>query len=475
MFETFRYGSTEMKKLWSIESRNSKWCKLWAIVLDVQLLGAKRREWFAGIDTGKLREVLSVVPGSANTGHELEEVRQMLEETYPDLSMLHFGLTTSDITDNADAMTLLQSAVMVGSRLDELTRQLWAVVGDHEQWECLGYTHLMPAETTTIGYRFATNLLELHEAKRQLWSAILGAPLFKLPSGAVGTGAVLKLFMEEENGGAGWKRALTERMEAMLNELTAPLAKVEGNTIPIPLSLNIAGATGQTTPRYAEQRLLQAFDLIAMALARMHTTLRHMSAQGTFLEPPIGKERKVGSSAMPHKRNPALSENICALARMVHANVGAHWTACAEQVFERTLDDSAVRRIVLPQTCLMLEEMLTKSYFTLVRGRFIREQLRTELLNASVDVLTSRILSALVGVYRGEISRTKIYDTVQELALQHRYQAGLFRSSIEVAFPRLRWFYGEMPELEERLWDVLDTGFAQTDAYLVLEGQMGQI
>jgi adenylosuccinate lyase len=305
-----------------------------------------------------------------------------------------------DIEDNADAQRLRESLDLILARLDTL---LVALAAQIERWAdtpAMAFTHLQPAEPTTLGYRLAqygfdllTDLTEL----RRIRTGIRGKG-FK---GAVGTSASYQeLFSSspqgEESTGETWDAA---RLEAHI------MAAIDLKPFPV--------AT-QTYPRKQDWLVLNGLAGLAGSLYKFAFDLRLLQAPslGEWAEP-FGR-KQVGSSAMPFKRNPINAENIDSLARFVAGLPRTAWDNAAHSLLERTLDDSANRREILPAAFLATDEILGRA------TRLMRE-LQVDLTATARNLkkfgtfaATERVLMAAV---KAGADRQAMHEIIREHSL----------------------------------------------------------
>jgi len=273
--------------------------------------------------------------------------------------ILHLGATSCDVTDNADLIVLREAVGHVRAKLVNVLRALRTFALEHRALPVLGLTHLQPAQATTLGKRatlwlqdFVFNLQELDEVEGRL--------LFRGIKGTTGTQAsFLSLF----RGDHAKVRELERRTAARLG------------------FERCFAVTGQTYPRQLDFRIGAALAGIAQSGGKFGSDLRLLASRREVQEP-FGK-KQIGSSAMPWKRNPMRSERICSLARHVLAQLDSLAHTAANQWLERTLDDSAVRRMALPEMFLatdgLLELALDVSSGLVVHEKRIAKNLAEEL------------------------------------------------------------------------------------------------
>ncbi len=334
----WRYGSDAMRAIWSEETTRRLWRRIWVALARVQSrYGLVTAEQVADlerhadeIDLARARAI------EAEIHHDMmAEIHLFASQCPLGGGIIHLGATSMDVKDNATALQVREALTLTLQRVDAL---LLAFADQVEQWAttpCLGFTHLQPAEPTTIGYRLAGYAQDLLADRADLIRvrATWRGKGFK---GAVGTSASYALLLRQHD-------VTPAAFEA------AVMAE---------LGLEAWPVTHQTYPRRQEWALLTALAGVAATLYRFAFDLRllHMPPLGEWHEP-FGR-RQVGSSAMPFKRNPIRAEKIDSLARYLAQLPRVAWDNAAHTLLERTLDDSANRRIILPNAFLAADELL---------------------------------------------------------------------------------------------------------------------
>jgi adenylosuccinate lyase len=293
----------------------------------------------------------------------------------------HYGLTSSDVVDTALALQIREAGALI---LDGVDRALAVVVARAEQHRTtlqMGRTHGVHAEPTTFGLKLAGWAFELDRNRHRLARAFDGIRVGKL-SGAVGTYAATDPELE---------RIACER-----------------------LGLEPAPSSTQILQRDRHAELLAALAMLASSLDKFALELRHLArTEVAEVQEPFGRGQK-GSSAMPHKRNPVVSERICGLARVVRANalVGLENVALWH---ERDISHSSAERVVVPDSFLAVDYMLDR-FAWLVEGLIVREERMRRNLEASHYLFFSqRVLLALV---EAGLSRDDAYRLVQRNAMR---------------------------------------------------------
>ena len=373
---TWRYGSQEMRRIWSEVHRRRLWRRIWVALAQAQHeAGLVTAEQVADLEAHQDDVDLErAAQLEAELRHDLmAELRTFAEQCPVGGPILHLGATSEDVKDNADVLRMRESLDLIRRRLVDLLLALADRIEETADLACMGYTHLQPAEPTTVGYRLAQygqDLLADLEAVDRLRASLRGKGL----KGAVGTSAAYAQLLQ----GTGWTPADLERRVMELLGLE-----------PFPVATQVA-------PRKQEWRVVTALAGIAQGLHRFAFDLRLLQS------PPLGEwsepfgRRQVGSSAMPFKRNPINAENICSLARYVASLPAVAWENAAGSLLERTLDDSANRRLILPGAFLATDEMLTRAT-RLVRGLVLdREAIERNLTAYGTFAATERLLMELV-------------------------------------------------------------------------------
>ena len=321
---TWRYGSDAMRRIWSEVNKRLLWRRIWVALARAQAeAGLVRPEQVADleahredVDWERAQEI------ERDLRHDLmAEVRAYAEQCPVGGGIIHLGATSMDVEDNADALRLGDALALVRERLRAVLGALAERIEAEADTLTMAYTHLQPAEPTTLGYRlsqYAQDFLLDLDALEGAAAGVRGKG-FK---GAVGTSASYQHLLEERGVPP---RALEERAMAQLGLLAYRV-------------------TSQTYPRKMDYQVLSVLAGIAQSAHKFALDLRLLQSPlfGELAEP-FGRHQ-VGSSAMPFKRNPVASETICSLARAVAGLPRIAWDNAALSALERTLDDSANRR-----------------------------------------------------------------------------------------------------------------------------------
>lgn len=335
----WRYGSPPMRALWSQAQKRRLWRRVWlAVARSQHTAGLVTAAQVADIEPNIARvDIEAAHAYEADLKHDLmAELKVFAEQCPVAAPILHLGCTSMDIEDNADALRLRDALDLIIKSVEALVAGFATQVERWADTATMGFTHLQPAEPTTVGYRLALHAQDLGadlEALRAVRAKIRGKG-FK---GATGTSAsYVDLLGSVE---AAWK------FEADALE---------------DLGLDAFVATGQTYPRKQDLVVLEALSGLGQTLYRFAFDLRVLQSPpfGEWAEPFGAKQ--VGSSAMPFKRNPINAENLNSLARLLASMPRVAWDNAAHCLLERTLDDSGNRRVILPQAFLVADEIIKR-------------------------------------------------------------------------------------------------------------------
>jgi adenylosuccinate lyase len=333
-----RYASDAMLRLWSARERHGLWRRLWLALAEAE------RE--LGVDIpdealAQMRAHLDDIDFARVAEHERRLRHDVMAHVYAfgeaapaARPFIHLGATSAYVTDNGDLAQMRRGMQLLR---DKALGVLAALADFARRWRdepALGYTHLQPAQLVTVGKRAALWMQDLVLDVADLDHRIAGLP-FRGVKGTTGTQAsFLALFDGDHEKVRALDRLVGEKM---------------GFARSIPVS-------GQTYSRKIDARVLSAVTGVAASAAKFASDLRMLQAWGE-VEEPFGRDQ-IGSSAMAYKRNPMRSERINALARFVLSLEGNANETHSVQYFERTLDDSANRRLVIPESFLAADAIL---------------------------------------------------------------------------------------------------------------------
>ena len=400
---TWRYGSDAMRRLFSEHHRRRLWRRVWVALARAQArLGLITPEQRADIEAHA--EDIDLARSwaiEAQTRHDvMAEIMAFAEQCPVGGGVIHLGATSMDIVDNAEVLRQRQALDLILERLGELIRVFADLTERYADAPVMGYTHLQPAEPVTLGYRFAQTLQDLlmdWEALRQVRAELRGKG-FK---GAVGTLASYEQLLADGDASAG-------ELERLALE---------------DLDLDAFPVTTQTYPRKQDWRVLNALAGLAQSLYRFAFDLRILQSPAFGeLSEPFGPNQ-VGSSAMPFKRNPITAEKIDSLARYVASLPATAWHNAAHNLLERTLDDSANRRVILPNAFLALDELLLAAHRLAAGLNAWEGAMQRNLAAYGVFAATERLLMEAV---KAGGDRQQLHEVIREhsLAAWAAVQAG---------------------------------------------------
>jgi adenylosuccinate lyase len=383
-----RYTLPEMGSLWSDESRFQTWLDVEIAVCDVHAeMGTipeeaareiKEKASFY-VDADFVRRVDEI---EAVTRHDVIAFTTAVAEVVgPASRFVHYGLTSSDVVDTANALILKRAGELILKRMRGLADALRRRAEEHRRTVMIGRTHGVHAEPTTFGLVLLLYHAEVLRGVARMERAIEAVSVGKI-SGAVGTFAHLDPEVEE-------------RVCARLG------------LAPAPVSTQVV-----QRDRYAE--FVATLAVTCSTLEKIALEVRHLQrTEVREAQEPFGRGQK-GSSAMPHKRNPVVSEQICGLARVVRGNVvpaienNALW-------HERDISHSSVERVILPDSCVLTDYLLAKTTW-LVDGLVVHaDRMRENLDSLRGVVYSGQILLELT---RKGVTREDAYAVVQPLAMR---------------------------------------------------------
>lgn len=335
---SYRYGSQEMRAVWSEVHKRRLWRQFWVALARAQhVAGLVQEDQVADLAANVDNiDVAAAEAVEARIHHDLmAEVAVFASQCAVGGGIIHLGATSADIEDNADVVRIRESLDIILARLQRLLRLFADHIDCHADTVIMAFTHIQPAEPTTLGFRLALYAQDLLDDWRTLQTlrAGLRAKGFR---GAVGSAASYAALVSETAIDA-------DELERIV------LAQFDLKAYPI---------TSQAYPRRQDWQVMSGLAGLAGSLYKFAFDLRLLQSPAIGeLGEPFAKSQ-VGSSAMPFKRNPINAEKLNSLGRLVAGMTRTAWDNAAHSLLERTLDDSANRREILPTTFLAVEEML---------------------------------------------------------------------------------------------------------------------
>ena len=392
---SWRYGSEEMKEIFSEVHKRKLLRRVWiALARAEEKAGVVSKEQVEeleahkdDIDIEKATEIENVIH------HDLmAEIKTYASQCPKAGGIIHLGATSMDALDNAAAVRFTEALALTLKRLDDLVDALSEKAEAYKNVPTMAFTHIQPAEITTIGYRLSQTLQDLLDDREQL------------------------VFVKKNIRGKGMKGAVGTA--ASYKELVAEssISSIElENMVMEELGIKAYDAATQIYSRKQDLRIIEALSSIACTLHKFSLDFRILQSPpiGEFSEP-FGK-MQVGSSAMPFKRNPINSEKIDSLSRIVENAYQSAWNNAATTVLERSLDDSANRRIFIPESFIALDEMLITE-IKVVKGMSIHSTATERLMsNYGVFASTERVLMELG---KKGADRQKMHEVIREESLK---------------------------------------------------------
>ncbi|MEE9528807.1 MAG: adenylosuccinate lyase [Dehalococcoidia bacterium] len=390
-----RYSRPQMKKIWSDKSKFDKWLEVEIAVCEAWTeLGEIPREAMtkirkANYNLDRIAEFLRV------THHDVTAFLKSVAESLGEESrFIHLGLTSSDVMDTALSLQLKDAANILSQDISELIAVLQNKAMEHKHTMMMGRTHGVHAEPTTFGLKLALWVEEMKRNAQRLEDAKRIISVGKI-SGAVGTYATVSPEVEKI---ACHKLGLT----------------------PAPIS-------SQIIQRDRHAQFVATLAITASSLEKFATEIRSLQRTEILeVEEPF-EVGQTGSSAMPHKRNPELCERICGLARLMRGYV----TTSLENIalwHERDISHSSTERIILPDSCLALDYMLSLLIPVIKELKVYPENMRRNLELTQGLIFSQRVLLALIG--KG-LNREEAYEMVQRNAMEAWQQKKSFLSLLE--------------------------------------------
>ena len=386
-----RYASREMQYLFSDNNKFRTWRKLW-----IALAKAERQ---LGLDITQA-QIDQLESHADDINYDVAEAREkqvrhdVMSHVYaygqqcPDAeAIIHLGATSCYVGDNTDVIILRDAARLVLRKTAQVLRNLSAFADKYKDLPCLAYTHLQPAQLTTVGKRATLWMNELVMDMENLEYQVSALGL----RGVKGTTGTQASFMELFDGD-----------EEKVKALEKLVAEQVGFDKWVPVS-------GQTYSRKVDAYFLGALSGIAQSACKFATDLRLLQSFEEMEEP--FEKSQIGSSAMPYKRNPMRSERICALSRYVIQDAVNPAMTAATQWFERTLDDSANRRIAVAEAFLAVDAIL-EIYINVTAGLVVYERVvRRRVMEKLPFMATEDIM--MEAVKRGG-NRQELHEALRE-------------------------------------------------------------
>ena len=377
-----RYSRPEMKRVWSDENKYAKWlevelaaCQAWTDegVIPAEDMQNLRRARF---DPQIMDEVFQ------RTRHDVTAfIASVTTDLGDEGRWIHQGLTSSDVMDTALALQLIEASRILMQDMDALSEVLRRQALEHKDTPMMGRTHGVHAEPTSFGLKLALWWDEINRQRQRLEQAVEGIAVGKI-SGAVGTHATVPPVIEQ--------RVCHE------------------------LGLKAEPVSNQIVQRDRHAHFVVTLALIACSLEKFATEIRSLQrTEVREVEEPFG-EGQTGSSAMPHKRNPELTERVCGLSRLIR---GYSLTSMENVALwhERDISHSSAERLILPDSCLALDYILDLFRYVADGMRVYPQRMWHNLESTRGLVFSQRVLLALV---EKGLSRDTAYQIVKDNSMR---------------------------------------------------------
>jgi adenylosuccinate lyase len=390
-----RYTRPEMGRIWSEENRFRSWLKVEIAATEtladagiVPRQAAKSIRELADFRVERIREI------EAEVRHDVIAFTTAVAEFVgPESRWFHYGLTSNDVVDTAQALLIAEASAIIAGDLRELATVLERRAWEFKDTPMIGRTHGIHAEPITFGFKLANWFSETQRNIARFENAAEEMRVGKF-SGAVGTFAHLSPELEEE---------MCAR-----------------------LGLRAAAISSQVIQRDRHANYLATLAVIASTLDKIATEIRHLQRTEVREAEEYFSEKQKGSSAMPHKRNPVTSEQISGLARVVRSNAQAGFENVALW-HERDISHSSVERIILPDSTTLVDYLLAKTTNLLGTMFVYPERMKANLESTGGLVFSGQLLLDLV---EHGVSRENAYRLVQDHAMRAWREGSIFRELV---------------------------------------------
>ncbi|MEZ5358322.1 MAG: adenylosuccinate lyase [Candidatus Zixiibacteriota bacterium] len=391
-----RYTLPEMGAVWTEESKFRSWLKVEvAASRALADLGMIPKKAFKNIESKSDFSVKRIDEIEAEVNHDMIAfLSSVAEYVGEDAKYIHYGMTSSDVLDTAMGLRLKEAAEIIDKKVVKTLGEIRKLARKHKMTPCIGRTHGVFAEPTSLGLKFAMWYTELTRARARFKAAAVEVAVGKI-SGAVGNFANLDPIVEQK----------------VCRELKLKPAEVSTQVI--------------QRDRYAA--FLTAIALMSSSLEKFATEIRNLQrSEIGELQEGFTKGQK-GSSAMPHKKNPITAERVAGLSRVLRGNALAGMENIALW-HERDITHSSVERIIIPDSCILIDYVLQKFIGVLEKLVVNKERMRDNIYMTGGLVFSQRLLLKLAGPVG---SRDKAYRIVQENAMNAHGGQGRFMDLVK--------------------------------------------
>ncbi|MDR0853100.1 MAG: adenylosuccinate lyase [Clostridiales Family XIII bacterium] len=391
---TTRYASREMSYIFSPQFKFSTWRRLWIALAESEMeLGLPITQE----QVNELKKYADDINFEAAEAREKEVRHDVMSHVYAyglqaksAAGIIHLGATSAFVGDNTDIIQMREGLILLRKKLALLMKNLSDFALEYKDLPTLGFTHYQPAQLTTVGKRAALWLQDFYLDYVDVCGMIETIQLRGV-KGTTGTQAsFVELFKEFPDG--------DERIRELERKVSAKVG-VD----------NVIDLTGQTYTRKIDFSVLSILSGIAQSASKMATDIRLLQSMKEVEEP--FEKNQIGSSAMAYKRNPMRSERVCSLSRVIIAQPAAAAGTAATQWFERTLDDSAAKRIIVPESFMATDAVLD-ILRNVTSGLVVYDSVITSHVMAELPFMTTENI-IMEAVNRGG-DRQKLHEQIRE-------------------------------------------------------------
>ena len=399
---TGRYASKEMTQLWSEDTKYSVWRKLWVALAET--------EKELGLDItdnqiNQMKEHIYDIDYDIVRKREKECRHDVMSHVYeygikcPDAKgIIHLGATSCYVTDNSDAIIIKEALKLIKQKLVLVINNLKNFADQNKGVTCLGYTHFQPAQLTTVGKRATLWIQDLLEDLEELEFVEENVKLLGC-KGTTGTQeSFMKLFKDEEK----------------VNQIDEKIAKKMGFD-------KVYSVSGQTYTRKQDSRVLNVLSQIAQSASKFANDMRLLQHEKELEEP--FEKSQIGSSAMAYKRNPMRSERINSLSRHVIALANDTAMTASTQWLERTLDDSANKRICVPEAFLAIDAVLIL-YANIAENIVVYENVIKTHVMAEIPFMATEEI--LMNAVKNGGDRQELHEKIRVLSMEAAKQVKMY-------------------------------------------------
>lgn len=377
-----RYSLSPMKQIWELKSQYQRWLEVeLAVVKTFEEIGQAPEGTYEKIRQTARIDVEKIIEIEEVTRHDvIAFIKAITQDMGDEARYFHMGMTSSDVVDTAWSLGMKKAMELIIDKLEEFMEVLKGGAKRYKNTVTLGRTHGIHAEPTSFGLKWLSYFSEAKRNRQRLIDSLEQISQGKI-SGAVGNYANISPEVE--------KSALTK------------------------IGLNVCECSTQIVPRDVHSQYMHSLALLGASIERIALEIRHLQrSEVQEAQEPFRKGQR-GSSAMPHKKNPIVSERLCGMARLLRSNADASLENIALW-HERDISHSSIERVIIPDSCLIAYYMLDKIIW-MMDSLVVNEENMLKNFESSYNLVYSqRVMLALIN--KG-MSREEAYKTVQKEAL----------------------------------------------------------